>query len=165
MLTRNASPALRAWKYGLTLPVLVFLFLFACQKPASEQSENGPLQTGERTLSDVSVAALDLFEVDNPPQFPGGQAALKQFLSENIKFPEAARNESAEGLVAVTFVVDENGTVKDVEGIKMNQNGWRQDFQDEAIRVVQSMPKWEPATKSGKAISVKFTLPVKFKLR
>jgi len=161
MLTRNASPALRAWKYGLVLPVFAFLFLFACQKAVPEQPKNDQPQISERSVPDGSINTFELFDVDQPPQFPGGQAALKQFFLENIKFPEAARAEVAEGLVTVTFVVDENGAVTQVESLKSD----RQDFQDEAIRVVESMPNWEPGRKDGKAVSVKFTLPIKFKLR
>lgn len=166
MLTRNASPALRAWKYGLVLPVFVCLFLFACQKTSPEQIivQAAP----EQTTSDPSAPDNDvkeLFEVSQLPQFPGGNQALIKFLSENIRYPEAAKNESAEGLVVTVFVVDENGAITDVEGIKTEQRGWRQDFQDEAIRVVKSMPNWEPATSQGKPVKAKFTLPIKFKLK
>jgi len=166
MLTRNASPALRAWKYGLVLPVFICLFLFACQKTSPEQTvvQTAPEQTtSDRSAPDNDVK--ELFEVSQLPQFPGGSQALIKFLSENIRYPEAAKNESAEGMVATVFVVDENGAITDVEGIKTEQRGWRQDFQDEAIRVVKSMPNWEPATSQGKPVKAKFTLPIKFKLK
>lgn len=167
MLTQNASPTLRAWKYGLALPVLVFLFLFACQKTASEQPDSSSVleqNAAERTIA-TDKDILELFEVKQLPQFPGGEEALKKFLSQNIKYPDAARSESAEGMAVVTFVVAENGAIEKAEGIKMDGKGWRQDFQDEAVRVVQSMPSWEPAVKNGKPVKVKFTLPIKFKFK
>jgi TonB family protein len=167
MLTQNASPALRAWKYGLALPVFALLFLLACQKTASEQNDSKAAT--EQTAIDRTATSgkdvFELFDVEQPPQFPGGQEALIKFLSENIKYPDAARSESAEGMAVVTFVVAENGAIEKAEGIKMDGEGWRQDFQDEAVRVVQSMPNWEPAVKNGKPVKVKFTLPVKFKLK
>ena len=166
MLTQNASPALRVWKYGLVLPVFTLLFLFACQKTTPEEAD---LKTAAGAAISVQTPVdknvSELFEVEQPPQFFGGQAALIKYLSENITYPEAARRESAEGVVAVVFVVDGNGAVTDVTGIKSEQNGWRQDFQDEAVRVVKSMPNWEPAVSRGKPVKVRFTLPIRFKLR
>jgi TonB family protein len=166
MLTRNASPAPRVWKYGLVLPVFTMLFLFACQKTTQEQADQKP--AGEPAISAQTPANKDVFElfdVEQPPQFPGGQEALIKFLSENITYPEAAKRASAEGIVAIVFVVDRNGAVTDVTGIKSEQHGWRQDFQDEAIRVVQSMPNWKPAIGKGKPVKVKMTLPIRFKLK
>lgn len=165
MLTQNASPALRAWKYGLTLPIFTLLFLFACQKTATEQPDQTAVEQATSDRAATGKDVFELFDVKQPPQFPGGQAALGKFLSENIQYPEAAKNESAEGMVAIVFVVDENGKVIEAEGVKTEQHGWRQDFQDEAIRVVKSMPNWEPAIKNGKPVKVKFTLPIKFKLK
>lgn len=167
MLTRNASPTLRAWKYGLALPVFALLFLFACQKTGSEQADTNVV-TGQTPIDQSAATDKDIFEVNEVerlPQFPGekaGGVALMKFLSENIRYPDAAKKESAEGMEVITFVVDENGAVTKVESIKSD----RQDFQDEAIRVVQSMPNWEPALGSdGKPVKVKLTLPIKFKLK
>ncbi len=166
MLTRNASPALRAWKYGLLLPVFAILFLFACQKTTQDPVDSNPVAeraSAAQTPSDKAV--YELPDVEQPPQYPGGQEALIKFLSENIRYPEAAKNESAEGMVAVVFVVDKNGAVTDVDVIQTKQSNWRQDFEEEAIRVVKSMPNWEPAISKGKPVKVKFTLPIRFKLR
>lgn len=165
MLTRNTSPALRVWKYGLVLPVFAILFLFACQEAAQEQMSASTAQEQSAPSSVGSEKDIyELNEVERAPQFPGGKEALIKFLSENIQYPEAAKSESAEGMVAITFTVDQDGSVANVEGIKTEKNGWRQDFQDEAIRVVQSMPGWEPAVSNGKTVKVKFTLPIRFKL-
>jgi len=165
MLTRNDSPVLRAWKYGLTLPVFALLFLLACKKNASEpivaQTDN------EQAISPQSTEEKDvyeLFEVEKQPQFPGGQQGLMKFLIDNIQYPEAAKKELAEGMVAVVFVVDEKGVITDATGVK-TERGWRQDFEDEAVRVVKAMPAWQPAVSKGKPVKVKFTLPVRFKLK
>lgn len=166
MLTRNASPALRAWKYGFLLPVFTMLFLFACQKTTQDPVDSNP--GAERALSSqtpADKAVYELPDVEQPPQFPGGQAALVKFLSSNIRYPEAAKSAFAEGMVAVVFVVDKNGAVTDAEVIQTKQSNWRQDFEDEAIRVVKSMPDWEPAISNGKPVKVKLTLPIRFKLR
>lgn len=164
MLTRNASPALRAWKYGLLLPVFVFLFLLACQKTTQEPTDH-KTTSDQPALVRGDADVFELYEVEQPPQFPGGEEAMIRFLIENIQYPERAKSESAEGMVAIVFVVDVDGAITDVEGLKTERSGWRQDFQDEAIRVVKSMPRWEPAISNGKPVKVKFTLPIRFKLR
>lgn len=166
MLKRNTSPAQQVWKYGMVLPVFVLLFLFACQKTTQEQSDiKAADDQAISAQTPANDAVFELFDVEQPPQFPGGQEALIKFLSENITYPEAAKQATVEGVVAITFVIDENGAVTDVAGIKTEQSGWRQDFQDEAVRVVKSMPDWTPAISKGKQVKVKFTLPIRFKLK
>lgn len=155
MLTQNASPALRAWKYGLLLPVLTLIFLLTSQAPTVAQRDGGKGQ--EKELKKTS-------SIEQIPQFPGGHAALMKFLSDNIKYPEAAKYDLAQGTVNVQFTINENGAVTDVAGIKTDQNGWRQDFQDEAVRVIKSMPNWQPALSKGKPAKVTLTLPIKFGL-
>jgi len=155
MLTRNASPALRAWKYGLVLPVLTMLLLLVRLAPAAAQQKKQ-----NKTDKDIK----ELTEVDQLPKYPGGEAALLQFLSERIKYPESARRDSAQGMVAVTFIIGTDGSVSHVQKVKPTPAAWRQDFLDEAIRVVGQMPNWEPGRSKGKAVKVRFTLPIRFKL-
>lgn len=149
MLTRNTSPALRAWKYGLVLPVLTLLLMLIRLAPANAQNDKD---------------TKELSEVEQAPQYPGGKTALMKFLGDNIKYPEAAKRDSAQGMVSVTFVIEKDGSVTNVEKIKPTPKNWRDDFVDETIRVVKKMPKWEPAKNKGKAVKVRYTLPVKFKL-
>ena len=166
MLTRHASPAFRAIKYGFLVPVAAFLFLFACQKNTQDPIDVNPVAeraTPPRLPADDTV--FELFDVEQPPQFPGGQEALSRFLSAAIQYPEAAKKEAAEGIVVIVFAVDKDGAITDVEGVRSERSDWRQDFQDEAVRVVSSMPDWQPARSKGKPVKVKFTLPIRFKLR
>ena len=151
MLTRNASPALRVWKYGLVLPVFTLLFLFMQQTSLQAQKEK---------KSDI----VELSEVEQMPEFPGGQEMLMKFLAQNIRYPEAARRENAQGMVVVSFMIDEHGKVSDVKKPDNAKPEWRQDFIDETIRVAKLMPDWKPAVKDGKPVKVTFSLPVKFKL-
>lgn len=165
MLTRNASPTLRAWKYGLFLPVFVFLFLLACQKTAQEPADNKIADQEAPSQPATSTDIYDLFDLDQTPQFPGGHEALMKFLSDNIKYPETALRDSAQGTVVALFVIDENGQVSDVVKPEAANPAGRQDFIDEAIRVMNMMPDWTPGLKDGKPVKVQFTLPINFKLR
>jgi len=94
------------------------------------------------------------------PEFPGKELALKKFLEENIKYPEAGRKEGLNGMVYVNFIIDEKGNVTNVE-CKYSPG---QAFTEEAIRVVKSMPKWKPGIQGGKPVRVLMGLPVTFKL-
>jgi TonB family protein len=108
------------------------------------------------TDSDV----LDLFDIDVPPSFPGGEKELLNFLKNNIKYPMAAQAQKIEGNVAITFIIDQDGRVTAPQIIKNVAGGCG----EEAVRVIASMPNWTPAMEAGKPVSVRYTLPVRFKL-
>ncbi|HRG58788.1 MAG TPA: energy transducer TonB [Bacteroidia bacterium] len=100
--------------------------------------------------------------VDQMPEFPGGQSALMKYLSSNINYPENCRKMGVEGKVYLKFIVDKLGNITHVQVLRGVPDG--QLLEKEAIRVVQSMPKWTPGKQSGKAVDVYFTLPIAFKL-
>lgn len=99
--------------------------------------------------------------VESMPEFPGGEAALHQYLAENIKYPQMAKESGIQGRVFVTFVVERDGRVTDVRVMRGIGGG----CDEEAIRVVQNMPKWTPGKQRGKPVRVQFNLPVKFTLQ
>lgn len=98
--------------------------------------------------------------VEQPPEFPGGIAAMMKFLSQNTRYPSSARRMGTEGSVFVSFVVDPNGKITEVQTIK----GIANDCDKEAMRVIQSMPPWKPGKQNGKPVRVRFVLPIKFVL-
>ncbi|MBC7774644.1 MAG: M56 family metallopeptidase [Phycisphaerae bacterium] len=98
------------------------------------------------------------------PQFPGGQEALFKFLLENVKYPELAKQNKVEGTVMVSFVIDETGKVIRPFGQINEPNDSKRPLIEEAIRVVQTMPKWSPAQHKGKPVRCSMQLPVKFSL-
>lgn len=99
--------------------------------------------------------------VEQMPSFPGGESAMMKYLANNIKYPPIAKDAGIEGTVYVTFVVDENGNVKDVKVLRSIGGG----TDEEAIRVVQNMPKWSPGKQRGKPVKVQYNLPIRFTLR
>lgn len=98
--------------------------------------------------------------VEQMPHFPGGDAALMQFLRENIKYPETAEKNGIQGRVICTFVVENDGSVSDVQILRSVDDA----LDKEAVRVIQAMPKWVPGRQNGEPVFVKFTLPITFKL-
>ena len=99
--------------------------------------------------------------VEQMPTFPGGQQELMSYLGKNIKYPTIAQENGTQGRVIIQFVVERDGTITDVHVAR----GVDPYLDKEAVRVVQSMPKWIPGKQNGKAVRVKFTVPVMFRLQ
>ena len=98
--------------------------------------------------------------VENMPEFPGGMAELMKFLQQNIKYPEQAQKDSIQGRVIVQFVINKMGQVTNPTIMRSVSP----ELDAEALRVTNAMPLWTPGKQKGKAVNVKFTLPITFKL-
>ncbi len=99
--------------------------------------------------------------VDQMPMFAGGDAALFKYLGNNINYPARAKQAGVEGLVVVTFVVAANGDIQDVTVLK----GLGYGTDEEAMRVIEHMPAWTPGRQNGRAVPVRYTLPIRFNLK
>lgn len=98
--------------------------------------------------------------VEEQPQFPGGMAALMEYLKKNVRYPVICKEQGLQGRVIVQFVVNPDSTIPDAQVIKpVNPH-----FDKEALRVVNAMPKWVPGKIRGKTVRVRFTVPVTFRL-
>ena len=98
--------------------------------------------------------------VEQQPEFVGGITALTKFIGENIQYPAAARRANVQGKVFLSFVVAKDGQVQDVTVLK----GLGFGCDDEALRVVRSMPKWNPGKNKGKVVAVRYSMPIQFLL-
>lgn len=99
--------------------------------------------------------------VEQMPEFPGGNAAMQQFLQDHIQYPEQAKKEGAQGRVYVSIVIDQAGNLTQPTIVKDPGYG----LGAEALRVLKSMPKWKPGLQNGKAVPVKMTIPITFSLQ
>ena len=99
--------------------------------------------------------------VEQSPTFPGGMKALLKWLGKEIHYPPVAEEMGISGKVIVQFVIGKDGSVRDVEGLRSVDA----DLDKEAIRVVKKMPKWIPGKQQGVPVSVRFTLPITFKIQ
>jgi TonB family protein len=98
--------------------------------------------------------------IEKMPQFPGGSENLRKFVANNIKYPILAAEQGYEGLVYVKFNVNKDGRVSDARIIK----GANVELNNEAIRVINSMPYWIPGEQQGKKVKVSYTIPIRFAL-
>ena len=101
------------------------------------------------------------FVAEDQPEFPGGDAALMEYLRKNIKYPAICRENNIQGRVIVTFIVNKDGTITEPEVVKSVNPS----LDKEALRVISQMPNWKPGYQRGKPVRVKFTVPVNFQLK
>lgn len=99
--------------------------------------------------------------VEQMPMYPGGPSAMMKFLSENIHYPVVAQENGVQGRVTVAFVVERDGSITDVHVAR----GVDPSLDKEAVRVVKSMPKWQPGKQNGSTVRVKYNVPVLFRLQ
>ena len=99
--------------------------------------------------------------VEEQPTFPGGEAQMYAYLQKNIKYPPLARENGITGRVYMTFVVGPDGEIRDVKVLR----GIGAGCDEEAIRVVKSMPKWKPGKQNGRSVNVQFNMPINFTLK
>ena len=143
--------------------------LGASQVALAQQPDPQRMDTTEMVLEGCVVPEMG--EVGNPehevyqiveqmPAFPGGEEKLLEFLSKNIEYPEEARKAEIQGRVFVGFVVEKDGSVGDVKVLRGIGGG----CDEEAVRVVKSMPKWKPGMHKGEPVRVSYQIPIHFKL-
>ena len=141
-------------------------------KDAAREALTMTLQPASSTATsdDVEVVVVDMYPethdseafdvVEKMPEYPGGIEAFMKFLSENVRYPEAASKAGIQGRVLVNFIVEKDGSISNTHVIQ-NVNEY---LDAEAVRVVGAMPKWTPGMQEGKAVRVKYTVPISFRL-
>lgn len=122
-----------------------------------EIEEYVPIEVEEEEVVEEEIFLV----VEQQPEFPGGEKARLTYLANNIDYPQMARESNIQGTVYVTFVVEPNGKISNV-GILRGIGGG---CDEEAIRVVEAMPSWQPGKQRGRAVRVRFNMPIKFTLQ
>lgn len=132
---------------------------------ASSEPDDFPIVDFDDLIFHASVNKADEDEVilipEIMPEFPGGQRALICYLANTIKYPLIAQENGIKGKVYVSFVIDEEGKVYNVNVVR----GVDTSLDNEAVRVVEGMPRWEPGRQAGKAVKVRYNVPIYFELR
>jgi len=117
--------------------------------------------TAQKTVVSNKQSKETAFDVvEKMPEYPGGQMQMMTFLMENMKYPKEAQSKKIEGRVIVTFIVEKDGMVTEAEVVKSVYPA----LDEEALRVVSIMPKWQPGMQKGKPVRVKYTIPITFRL-
>ena len=118
-----------------------------------------PVVTTKKEVEEEETQVF--FIVEDMPEFPGGELALRQFIANSIKYPVIAQENGIQGRVYVTFVVDADGSVSEPKIAR----GVDPSLDKEALRVVGLLPKWKPGMQRGKPVRVSYTVPINFQLQ
>lgn len=125
-----------------------------------EQVENEPEEVEEETLENALVEESVFDAVEQMPEFPGGRDQLNKYYESNLRYPEVAIENGIQGRVIVQFIVNTDGSISDATVIRSVDPA----CDEEALRVINSMPHWTPGQTNGKNVRVRYTLPVTFRL-
>ena len=118
-------------------------------------------ETASVAVKDTLTPDESVFEVvEQMPEFPGGYKEMMKYIEQNMRYPEEAKKAGTQGRVVVQFLVNKNGAISDVSVLHSVDRL----LDAEAVRLVRSMPKWKPGMQKGKAVTVKYTVPLSFKL-
>lgn len=151
MMNKRRSKEIEKAKYLLLLPFTLSLIIIS----------NIEMMT--RTIKEITgeITEESVFEtVEQMPEFPGGATALLNYLAHNIKYPREAQENGDQGRVIIEMCIDREGQVDKVKVVK----GICPTLDNEALRVVKNMPKWNPGLQRGKKVAVKYTVPISFRL-
>ncbi len=146
MITKTQNANGLWWRLLATLSVLALLLMVNTNAMAQSKKI-----ANDKVLEKAEVM----------PQFPGGDQAMMKFVSENVQYPEEAKEKEISGRVLVGFIVEKDGSVNEVKIIRGIGGG----CDEEAVRVVKAMPKWKPGKQDGKTVRVSYTMPFFFKMQ
>ncbi len=176
MLQKKSSPWARA-KYLYVLPLAaVAIAAFAHPEVSNELNELSEAKVTNLSAITKADEVKSSKNMENPPQtpekqvlqvaekmpeYPGGMAELMKFISTTVQYPKESHENGEQGRVIVQFVVEKDGTVTNPKVLKSVTPA----LDAEALRVIKLMPKWKPGMNKGKAVAVKFSVPISFRLQ
>ncbi len=129
--------------------------------PAPEEEKVEIVNITDESIKTTEVTGEVFHVVDEMPKYPGGEIALRTFIGKEVKYPKEAQDKGIQGKVYITFVVADDGYVRNVEIAR----GVDPSLDQEAIRVIESLPQWTPGKLEGKNVNVSFTVPINFALQ
>ena len=137
--------------------LLLGVMLFALNKQAQIATEKN-----NATDCVTTDEVFDFQVVDKKPKFPGGMTSLQSYINRSLKYPQVSRENNSQGRVIVRFIIDSNGIVISPQVVRSSGDFY---LDMEAVRVIESMPKWKPGKHKGKPVCVYFTMPIVFSLK
>lgn len=147
--------------YAFVLPLAGLLAMCTQSERDQPQLESGlPATAQTQARKEVKIDGEVFTVVEQQPEFQGGMAALGSYLGKNLRYPASAQKAKAQGRVFVRFTVTKTGEITDVELLR----GIGYGADEEAIRVVQNMPRWKPGRQNGRLVNVQYNLPINFQL-
>jgi protein TonB len=140
---------------------VAFLVIFSIAKAQQQPTDSTSIKITGVIMHPGPVDTVKIYQVVAlEPSFPGGPRKWLEYIKANLKYPEAAKADKAEGRVFVTFVVERDGSVTNPKILRGIGNG----CDEEAQRLLKNSPKWNPGMQNGHTVRVQYIVPVEFKL-
>ena len=158
MITQNKKAKGMVVKALLTLPLFAMLLFANCSSNDNDKASEKKTDEKNVTTAVVDDNSPVYDNVEKLPEFPN--EGLGEFLRNNLKYPESAKENNQEGRVFIGFVVEKDGSISNVNVLR----GVCEELDAEAVRVVKLMPNWDPGMNNGETVRVQYTLPIVFKL-
>lgn len=160
MMTKQQTKRYKILNYvPATLLCGVLFITFSCQNNESSQ-EQDIIKTLSLNSNNATADTTDTFiTVEDMPTFPEGD--ITKWINQKIKYPAEAQKKGIEGKVIIQFVVAKDGSVKEIKVVR----GVDEILNAEAVRVIESMPKWKPGKQRGEPVKVSFTVPISFQMK
>lgn len=168
MMNKKRSPGIVRTKYLIFIPLVGILMLLsnieAVARLTVRLANEATVSNAMVTATDVSSKSREVNEqvftvVEKMPSFPGGDAELLKYIATNIKYPKESLDNGEQGRVICSFIVGRDGSVNNPEVLR----GVTPLLNEEAVRVINTMPRWNPGMQRGKAVAVKYTVPITFR--
>jgi len=132
------------------------------QEPKSSSAPKDTVTIDSEIEELIGIDDSQIFNMaEQMPAFPGGEKALFEFIRLNVRYPNEAIEDRIEGTVFLSFIIEKDGMITNVN-VERGVNGGG--LNEEAVRVIKSMPNWHPARNDAKQVRVNYSLPIKFKL-
>ena len=170
MMNKKRSPGIVRTKYLIFIPLVGILMLLsnieAVARLTVRLANEATVSNAMVTATDVSSKSREMNEqvftvVEKMPSFPGGDSELLKYIATNIKYPKESQDNGEQGRVICSFIVGRDGSVNNPEVLR----GVTPLLNEEAVRVINTMPRWNPGMQRGKAVAVKYTVPITFRLK
>jgi TonB family protein len=182
MLQKNNSQRIKLIKYGLSAPLFILMMILSSATINNSDAitvinikADKVFATPANKVTEITIdepAAVEGHEVapsdsaevfnavENVAEFPGGLEAFGKFLTSNLKYPAAAREQKIQGRVIITFIVEKDGSLSNKKIVR----GITDDLNNEALRVISLSPKWKPGIQNGRPVRVQYSVPISFTL-
>jgi periplasmic protein TonB len=147
-------------KIVLSASLLALCFAAKAQSSPENLTEIDKPAAPQKIVDTTPVPDKIITTIEVMPMYPGGQKEMQKFISENLHYPQKALRKGIQGRVITKFVIDKDGSITKGEVVRGIGGG----CDEEALRLLNTMPKWKPGSQNGRPVKVYYTLPFTFKI-
>lgn len=166
--TKPLKSVLSVFTQAITILFFVICGLISFATQAQVEEKQAKHEEDKTVVEEPAIQQHEASEdkkvyvmVEEMPEFPGGDKAFREFVNNNLRYPQEAIEAGIEGSVFITFTVETDGSISDIKSLRGIGGG----CDEEAIRIIEAMPKWIPGKNKGRPVKVQCTIPIEFSMK